>query len=60
VVMWLNNREIIVDGEAKNMDVAPQTINDRTMVPVRFVAENIGCQIAWIGSTQEVIIVFAK
>jgi len=60
VVMWLNNREIIVDGEAKSMDVAPQTINDRTMLPVRFVAENIGCQIAWIGSTQEVIIVFAK
>jgi len=60
VTMWLNNREIIVDGEAKSMDVAPQTINDRTMLPVRFVAENIGCQIAWIGSTQEVIIVFAK
>jgi len=60
VVMWLNNREIIVDGETKSMDVAPQSINDRTMLPVRFVAENIGCQIAWIGSTQEVIIVFAK
>ena len=42
------------------MDVAPQSINDRTMLPVRFVAENIGCQIAWIGSTQEVIIVFAR
>ena len=60
ILMQLDNKEISVDGERKTMDVAPQSINDRTMVPVRFVAENIGCEIAWIGSTREVIIVFAR
>lgn len=60
ITMWLNKKEIIVDKKTKNMDVAPQSINDRTMLPVRFVTENIGCQIAWIGSTREVIIVFAR
>ena len=60
VVMWLGERSIVADGEAGSMDVAAQSINDRTMVPVRFAAENVGCQIAWIGSTREVIIVFAR
>jgi hypothetical protein len=40
------------------MDVAPMTINDRTMVPVRFAAENVGCIVDWIGSTSEIVIVF--
>jgi hypothetical protein len=60
IVMWINNKNIKVDGAAAVMDVAPQTINDRTMLPIRFAAENVGCQIAWIGSTQEVIIVFYR
>jgi hypothetical protein len=58
VEMWLDQNDILADGESHTIDVAPTTINDRTMVPVRFVAENIDCQIEWIGSTQEVIIVF--
>ena len=58
VEMWLGRRDLIVNGESKEMDVAPSTINDRTMVPVRFVAENLGCVVDWISSTQEIVIVF--
>lgn len=58
VEMWIGAREITVDGVAMTMDVVPEVINYRTMLPVRFVAENIGCQIEWIGSTQQIIIVF--
>ena len=60
VIMWLNQKGIIVDGENATVDVVPQSINDRTMLPVRFVAENIGCQITWIGSKQQIIIVFYR
>ena len=42
IEMWLNRKNITADGAAKAMDVAPQSINDRTMLPIRFVAENIG------------------
>ncbi|MCL2060267.1 MAG: copper amine oxidase N-terminal domain-containing protein, partial [Oscillospiraceae bacterium] len=58
VWMKLDSETIIVDGDQKEIDVPPTTINERTMVPVRFVAENVGCNIQWIASTQEIIIVF--
>jgi hypothetical protein len=58
VEMWLERNDILADGESYSIDVAPTIVNDRTMLPIRFVAENLGCQIEWIGSTQEVIIVF--
>jgi hypothetical protein len=37
---------------------APQIINERTMLPLRFVSENVGAEIAWVGSTKEIIVVF--
>ncbi|MCL2098849.1 MAG: stalk domain-containing protein, partial [Oscillospiraceae bacterium] len=58
VIMHLNNRNITVDGQSKTMDVTPVSINGRTMVPVRFAAENLGCVVTWIGSTQQVIITY--
>jgi murein DD-endopeptidase MepM/ murein hydrolase activator NlpD len=58
VSMQIGNKGITANGEAKEMDVAPEIINERTMLPLRFVAENMGCEIAWIGATREIIIVF--
>lgn len=46
-------------NDAKKMDVSAQTINSRTVLAVRFVSEGIGCAIEWIGSTRQVVIVFA-
>ena len=59
VTMWLNKRDLTVDGANKTMDVAPQSVNGRTMVPVRFAAENVGCAVDWIASTNEIVIVFS-
>jgi hypothetical protein len=56
--MWVGRRDMTVDGSAAAMDIAPEIINGRTMLPLRFVAENTGCLIEWIGSTQEVVIVY--
>jgi hypothetical protein len=59
VEMWLDRRDLIVNGEESGpMDVALESINGRAMVPVRFAAENLGCFIVWIGSTQEIVIVY--
>lgn len=37
-----------VNGEKYNLDVAPEIINDRTLVPLRFVAEKLGYLVVWI------------
>jgi len=58
VEMWLNKKDLVADGQEKEMDVAPVEINGRTMVPVRFAAENAGCAVDWINSTSEIVIVF--
>ena len=56
--MWLDRTDMMIDGKPGSMDVSPQAINDRTMLPVRFAIESIGCAIEWIGSTQEIVIVY--
>lgn len=47
---------IVVDGVTRTPDVAPQIIDGRTMVPVRFIAELFGCKVDWDAITQSVII----
>lgn len=37
-------------------DVPPQIIDGRTMVPIRFVAQALSCQMDWEGTTRTVII----
>ncbi|NTV89237.1 MAG: copper amine oxidase N-terminal domain-containing protein, partial [Clostridiales bacterium] len=45
--MWLGSYVITVNGVTKQIEVAPSTISGRTMVPVRFAAENLGCGVNW-------------
>ncbi len=48
-----------VDGKAVQMDVAPQITDDRTLVPVRFVAEAFDCTVEWVENTRSVAITTA-
>lgn len=38
------------------LDVAPQIVNDRTLVPVRAVSEALGVQVDWDNATRTVIL----
>jgi hypothetical protein len=58
VEMVIGSRNILVDQRPETMDVAPFIENERTFLPLRFVAENLGYKIEWIGSQQRVIIVY--
>ena len=49
--MTLGKTDYTVNGEKKTMDVAPIIRNDRTMLPVRYVAEALGAEIGWDGAT---------
>lgn len=45
--LWINNKIAKVNGKTKNLTVSPQIINGRTMLPVRFVSEELGCHVLW-------------
>lgn len=55
IELWLNKKNIVVNSEAKEMDIAPQVIQGRTMVPVRFIAENLGFHINWDAAAQKAV-----
>ena len=54
VVLEIGVKEIKVNGAAKALDVAPQIISNRTMVPVRAVSEGFGCTVGWDGAKKNV------
>jgi hypothetical protein len=58
VEMTIDSKMMYVNSFAQEMDIAPQIINERTVLPIRFVSEALGCAIEWIGSTRQVVIVF--
>ena len=58
---WIGQSNAIVNGntvaiDPENPNVRPLLINDRTMLPLRFVTENLGCEVDWEEETQSVII----
>ena len=50
---------VYVFGGTVVNDVAPVVRNNRTMLPIRFVAENLGARVDWIADTQNIIITAA-
>ena len=43
----MNHITIWLDGRELEMDVAPEVKNERTMVPIRAVAEALGADVSW-------------
>lgn len=56
IKLWINNKNATVNGIQKTMTIAPVLVNGRTVVPLRFVSENLGAKVEWFGATQEIII----
>ena len=56
IELTIGSRRIIVDDNIYNLDIAPEIVNDRTMLPVRFVAEYLNCEVNWEPETKSVII----
>ena len=56
--LWLNKKTIKINGVSTDMDVAPLSKNERTYVPVSFVANNLNAKVAWINSTKEAVVIF--
>lgn len=55
-VLTIDEKDASVFGDDKTNDVAPKIVKDRTMLPARFVAENLGAEVTWDEEKQEVTI----
>ena len=56
LVLTIGQRTAHAFGHTKINDVAPVVVNGRTMLPVRFLAENLGAAVAWNEEKQLVTI----
>ncbi len=56
ITMTLKQPFYTVNGVQKQLDVPPYTRYDRAMVPVRFIAEELGCQVQYDEKTNTVFI----
>ena len=47
IVLQIDNTVAKIDGVAKTLDVPATIVENRTFIPVRFVAENLGFTVKW-------------
>lgn len=47
IVLYIGNKLASVNGLSITLDVPPRIINDRTLVPLRFVSESLGAEVGW-------------
>jgi len=48
--------KLVVNGREIKPDVPPQLLNNRTMVPIKWVAEALGAEVKWEAETRSVVI----
>ena len=56
IILTIGKKDAQVFGKAKSNDIAPKIVNNRTMLPARFVAENLGASVEWVEKERKVII----
>lgn len=60
VELQIGNRTARNNGQAVMLDVPPMIVQGRTLIPLRFFSEALGCQVTWDGVTYEVKIASPK
>lgn len=57
IKLVLGNTAATVNGQEQTLDVAPfVSESGRTMLPLRFISENLNCQVEWVPVTQQIIV----
>lgn len=56
ILLTIGRLSAVVGGKTVELDAAPKIENDRTLVPLRFITENLGSKVDWDGETYTVII----
>lgn len=56
IVLYIGKKTAKIDGKSVTLDVASTVIHNRTMVPLRVVAETLNCSVDWISETNTVLV----
>lgn len=56
IELKVNTNTAMVNGKSIILDVSPVIKNGRTLVPLRFIAENLGYNVKWIPESKEIYI----
>lgn len=54
-VCYCADISVIIDSEPVEFDAAPIIYNERAMVPMRKIFEQLGCEVEWLGEGRTVI-----
>lgn len=57
VAMQIDNTTAYINGAGKQMEIPPKIINGSTMIPARFVSEELGMQVDFDGETDVIEII---
>jgi len=60
IVLQIGSKNMYVNGKLVILDSVPIVRNDRTLLPIRFVAEALGAQVGWDEAQQKVTIQDSK
>lgn len=56
IKLTLGSQQMLVNGVPMTMDVAPEVKSERIMLPIRAVAQALGCTVEWDAATQTVTV----
>ncbi len=56
VELWINKTSALVNGKKVSVTVAPKNVNGRTMLPLKFISQNLGLSVNWEGSNKSIAI----
>jgi len=56
IILKIDDKRALVDGREVILDVPAKIVNDRTMVPLRFLGETLGAEVSWDNELRRVII----
>lgn len=54
ITMYINKKAVIKNGKSISLDIEPQIIDGRTLVPVRAIAECLNARIEWLQAEKSV------
>jgi trimeric autotransporter adhesin len=52
--MWIESKQLVIDGTAVQTEAAPIILNERTMLPLRLIAESLGWKVGWDAKTMSI------
>lgn len=47
IILFIDNKNAVLNGNTVELRTAPKIINDRTHIPLRFVSEKLGADVDW-------------